>query len=185
MNVLVPIDPVAIWIAALSLAIIFVASAALKLADLGQFRGAVVNYRILPEAIAGAVAPMIPVAELAGAVGILLPETHAMAAALMVAMLIAFTAAIAANLIRGRRHVDCGCFGAALRQELSWWLVARNAALAILAIVAADGGDGRVLARFDIVTIGFGAASIVLLYSAANYLLANAPAMRALVTQDA
>jgi hypothetical protein len=185
MNAALAIDPAAIWIAATSIAIIFAASAALKLADLEQFRGALVNYRILPEPIAIAIAPIVPVAELAAAVAIALPQTRALGTALTVALLIAFTAAIAANLIRGRRHVDCGCFGAALRQELSWWLVARNAALAVVAVVAADAGDGRVLARFDIVTIGFGAASIVLLYAAANYLLANAPAMRALVTQDA
>jgi hypothetical protein len=50
--------------------------------------------------------------------------------------LLLFALAMGVNLRRGRRHIDCGCFQSALRQTLSWTLVARNVVLASLMAVA-------------------------------------------------
>jgi hypothetical protein len=47
-------------------------------------------------------------------------------------LLILFAAAMAINIGRGRRNIDCGCFQSALRQNLSLTLVARNLGLALL-----------------------------------------------------
>ena len=44
---------------------------------------------------------------------------------------------MAINLARGRRNIDCGCFQSALKQRLSWVLVARNVVLAALLLVPA------------------------------------------------
>ena len=46
------IDPVLGWMAAAAAAAIFAASGALKFYDLETFRGAVTNYRLIPEWLA-------------------------------------------------------------------------------------------------------------------------------------
>jgi hypothetical protein len=178
------VDPAASWTISVALAAVFGASAAIKFADLDEFRAAVENYRIVPERLA-ALAALVPLAETAGAVGILIPRTHRAAAILLLALLAVFSAAIVVNLIRGRLHVDCGCFGAALRQPLSWWLPARNAALMALAAIAIMPATSRPATALDLATIVFGAATIAVLYLALNYLLANAPRLRALEIADA
>lgn len=178
-------DPAVSWTISIALAVVFGASAVIKFEDFGEFRAAVANYRIVPESFAMPVAALVPVTETAGAVGILIPRSHQAAAALLLILLAIFTAAIVVNLMRGRLHVDCGCFGPAIRQPLSWWLPARNAILMALAAIAIVPADGRPMTPLDAATIVFGAATVVVLYLAANYLLANLPRMRALETANA
>ncbi len=179
------LDPVIIWIAALALGAIFAASAIMKFADLNEFRGAVENYRIVPEVSEPLLTFAIPAAELFGAIAMLIPATRAYGAATLLTLIAIFTAAIAINLLRGRLYIDCGCFGPALRQKISWRLAARNGALAILAIVAAMPEFARPLEALDIATIALGAITSVFVYAAANVLLANAPRLAALEMSDA
>ena len=179
------IDPAIAWTVSAALAAVFGASAIFKLIDLGEFRSAVENYRIIPESFEGAAAIAIPLAEIAGAAGLLIPRTHLASAALLMLMLALFTAAIVVNLVRGRLYIDCGCFGPALRQPLSWWLPARNIALTGLIAVATLPAGGRILTALDLATVFLGAASMVVLYAGANYLLANAPLLSAFEAADA
>jgi hypothetical protein len=179
------IDPVITWVAAIALAAIFAASALMKLADRDEFRGALENYRVAPEVLAPVLTMMIPLAELAGAAAILLPATRSAGAVMLLALIAFFSAAITINMVRGRIYIDCGCFGPTLRQKISWWLVARNAALATLAIAVAMPRFARPLQLLDIMTIALGAVTTILLYAAVNYLLANAPHLAALEMSDA
>jgi uncharacterized membrane protein len=182
---MIAIDPTINWTISAAFALIFAASAMLKLADLNEFRGAVENYRIVPEEISGLIAVAVPLAEIIGAIGLMFPTTHRVSAMLLSMLLIVFTASIAINLLRGRRNIDCGCFGPALRQQISWWLPARNVAMiAMLAIVILPVAV-RPLSLLDFATILLAAATLALLYSAANYLVANAPHLRALEFRDA
>ncbi len=179
------LDPVMTWIASIALAIVFGASAAMKLADLGEFRGAVENYRVLPNWLAAPAAAAIPMLEAAGAAAMLITALRPFAVVTLAAMLALFTGAVVVNLMRGRRDIDCGCFGTALRQRLSGALVARNAALALIIWIAAMPDSARPMGALDVLTIGGAAASIVVLYAAANLLLANAPMLREPVISDA
>jgi uncharacterized membrane protein len=179
------IDPAIAWTVSAALAAVFGASAIFKLIDLGEFRAAVENYRALPEWLAGAATIAIPVAEILGAVGLLDSRTRFASAVELVLMLALFTAAIVVNLMRGRLYIDCGCFGPALRQPLSWWLPARNLALMGLVAISALPVDARSLTAVDVATVFFGAATMLVLYAAANYLLANAPRLSAFEAADA
>jgi len=174
------LDPALTWTLIAALSLLFAASAAMKFADVGQFAAAVENYRILPPALAAATAWMIPALEALAAAGLLLPAARGGAAWLAAALLALFTAAIAINLARGRRDIDCGCFGAALRQQLSGWLVARNAVLLLAVAVAALPAHPRALGAVDLVTITFGAATLATLYASMNYLAASVPWIREL-----
>ena len=88
------------------------------------------------------------------------------------------TAALAFNPLRGHRDIDCGCGGAGRRGQgagLSWWLVLRNAVLALWAapalLAVADGSRG--LQWVDAAAVFGLAMSAVGLYFTANHLLAS------------
>jgi hypothetical protein len=179
------IDPTITWTASLVLAAIFMASAAMKFAALDEFRGALESYRAVPAIFEPILTFAIPIAELCAALGLIFTASRTASAIALVALLGIFSTAITTNLLRGRVYIDCGCFGPALRQQISWWLVARNGALAVLAIAAAVPASLRDLGSLDLVTIALGAVTLAILYAAANYLLANAPRLAALEMSDA
>jgi uncharacterized membrane protein len=170
------IDPAISWTVSIALALVFGASAAIKFVDFAEFRGALENYRIAPEALSLPAAMLVPVSELVAAIGLLVPRYHLAAAMLLIFLLAIFTAAIGINMIRGRLYIDCGCFGPMLRQQLSYWLLIRNGVLMLLGAVVMLAVEPRAMTALDVVTIALGASTLVLLYGAANYLLANAPA---------
>jgi Methylamine utilisation protein MauE len=174
------IDPAIANLTSAALAVIFAASGAMKLADLDLFESALANYRLVPRMIERPVAMLIPVFEFACAAAVLVPVTRAAGAVGIFALLAMFSGAIAINLARGRVNIDCGCFGPALRQELSAWMLLRNAALAAVAACALMPAAARGMLWLDWVTIAMGAAAIVVLYLSANFAMANAPMTRAL-----
>src|SRR5262245_40130897 len=130
------LDPPIVAIACAATATIFLGSAALKFSQPTEFRAAVESYRLVPEALAVAVGWIVPSLELVGAIGLVVGATRGAAALLLLSLLAGFTAAIVVNLARGRRDLDCGCFGPLLRQPLSGWLIARNGLLALLVLAA-------------------------------------------------
>ena len=170
------IDPAISWTVSLALAVVFGASAMIKFVDFAEFRGALENYRIVPGGLSLPAAVIVPIGELACAIGLLVPRYHSVAAMLLILLVAIFTAAIGINMMRGRLYIDCGCLGPMLRQPLSKWLLVRNGVLMLLGAVVMLADDARAITTLDVVTITLGASTLVLLYGAANYLLANAPA---------
>ena len=179
------LDPTIVAIACAATTAIFLGSAMLKFSQSTEFRAAVESYRLVPEAMAVVLQWIVPALELTGAIGLVVPTTRGAAALLLLSLIAAFTGAIALNLARGRRDLDCGCFGPLLRQPLSGWLLARNALLALVVLAAFNPVDARPLASLDYLTIGAAVAALVTLYGAANYLLATAPKIATLRTRDA
>ena len=176
------IDPAIGGLCAFALALIFTASGSMKLRDLEMFQGSVANYRLMPVWMEKPLTYIVPTIECAGAIGMLFVSTRTIAATTLLALLMIFSGAIAINLLRGRTNIDCGCFGPALRQELSGWLLARNLALMFVATLALLPRNGRHLEWFDQVTILLGALTLVILYASANFAIANAPRTHALET---
>lgn len=174
------LDPAIQYLLAIAFAAIFAGSAAAKFVDLDLFEGAVANYRLVPEWLEQPIAWAVPLCESACAVGLLFDATRAAAAAVLVVLLAGFSGAIAVNLLRGRRDIDCGCFGPALRQELGASLLARNFVLIIVAFLLELPAAPRALESMDFVTIACGAVTLMILYLSANYAIANAPRTRAL-----
>jgi hypothetical protein len=161
-----------------ALGLLFLAAAAHKLRDGARFRAVLDGYRLLPPPLVPAAHPAVVAAELL--VGAMLVATGARAAGLAAAgaVLLVYGGAIAANLVRGRRHIDCGCLGAAGREALSWGLVVRNGTLALAALAAAARPpDPRPLVWVDAVTVGGAVVVAAALYAAVDRLLANQPAL--------
>ena len=170
-----PLDPTLPHIAAALLAIVFLGGAWQKLRDLAALAGAVEQYRLLPDAWAAGAARTLLAAEFAAGL-LLLPLPTRGAGALLAALLLAaVTLAVAINLLRGRRAIDCGCGGAEGGQHLSWGLVLRNALLGLAAVLAAAAETPRELVWLDGLTVVAGTLAFYGLYAAANQLLANRP----------
>ncbi len=114
-----------------SVAFLFLAASVTKLLSMQQFAQTVRNYRLGSPKTAAFLAQWIPLAEVA--VGLLLisgmsPRLAGLAAA---GILLTFAAAVAANIVRGRAHISCGCFGGR-DSHLTWTLVCRNVLLVVL-----------------------------------------------------
>jgi len=178
------IDPALSAVLRGALALLFVAAALHKLRDLHAFRVALGDYELLPWPLTGLAAPGLVAAECSVTVALLSPWVRPwgfVAAALLLAL---YTAAVAVNLLRGRRAIDCGCFGPALRLELGPGLVARNALLIAGALAGLLPPAPRALTALDglpiVAAVGFLSAA----YLAASQLLANASALRALRSES-
>ncbi|SSW68424.1 MauE/DoxX family redox-associated membrane protein [Achromobacter agilis] len=176
-------DPVLLYAASAALACVLLLGALEKLRDMARFSAAVSAYQILPEGWSGAFAWAYALAEVAAGALLLAPSRQAAGAELALLVLAAATAALAFNLLRGHRDIDCGCGGPAAVGPgrgghgggLSWWLVLRNAALALWtapALTAAAGGS-RGLQWVDAAAVFGLAISAVGLYYIANHLLAS------------
>jgi hypothetical protein len=176
-GVTLTLDPALSWVLRIGLALLFAAAAGHKLRDLEAFRAALGDYRLLPARATSLAAFALIALELASAVLLLVSPRGALVAAALLAL---YTVAIGANLARGRREIDCGCFGPAARQPLSYGLVARNTGLIALALVAALPVAPRALVWLDFTTIAAGVALFALVHAASNTLLAHAPRLRAL-----
>jgi len=174
------IDPAIRGLCAFALAFIFGASGAMKLRDLEMFEGSLANYQLAPTWMEKPLAYLLPLIECASAAGLLMTSTRALAATALLALLTIFTGAIAINLARGRTNIDCGCFGPALRQQLSGWLLLRNLFLMILAAVVILPPNGRAIESIEVVTIVLGGLTLVTLYASANFAIGNVPKVRAL-----
>ncbi len=177
---MIQIDPVILLVLRLTLALIFATALTHKLKDPRAFGAAVADYRLLPSALLMPVTATLLLLEVLVVLALVLPGLGRFGAWAAAASLTLYAGAITINLARGRREIDCGCSGPALRQQLSEWLVLRNALLAVLAVLAAQPATPRVLSGWDASTIAFGVVALLLLYSTANHLIANQPKLKAL-----
>lgn len=122
---------------ALMLAVILLVAASHKVRAPQRFARQLQAYELLPEAWVGRFARVLPWIEAVIALALLVPAFRPIAAASTAVLLLVYSAAIALNLWRGRRAIDCGCSGPGLERPLDATLVVRNAVLTFMAIIAA------------------------------------------------
>ena len=134
--------------AAVACALLFIVAGIDKLRHRALLPGVIANYRLLPAALVAPAAAALPVAELAVAAGLLMGVTP-WAPLAAIALLLLFAAAMAINIQRGRRHIDCGCGHAGLRQQLGWGQVVRNLLLAFALVPGLLPVDGAGLSAAD------------------------------------
>lgn len=117
---------------AVVVAAVFLVSGFAKIGG-GSLAADLAAYRLLPRAVVGPVALLLPWVEVL--VGVCILGGFAVMAMLTAAvvLLAAFTVGMAVNLIRGR-VIDCGCRGAGT--PISWGLVGTDAALLVATVAA-------------------------------------------------
>lgn len=166
----------ALLVARIVLAAVFVVAGLAKVADRRGARTAARDFGA-PEWLAGPLAVVLPLAELAVAV-LLVPAATAVWGALgALALLAVFTVAIGAAMARGKAP-DCHCFGQLHSEPAGWSTLVRNGVLAGLAasVLAGGGGPSAVawigdLEGAEIVALAVGAAAVALLVVAGFALL--------------
>lgn len=174
------VDPVLHVAAALVLFAVFGGAALHKWKGLAAFEATLAEYRVLPGPAVALAARIIPMLEAAAAAALLVPVLSRPAALFAGALLAAYTLAIAANLARGRRNIDCGCGWPGQQQTLSAWLLLRNGLLIVLAFLCTLPVAARTVSWVDFAIALPAAAAGILFYLAANQLLTNRDRLAAL-----
>ncbi|HDR9472687.1 MauE/DoxX family redox-associated membrane protein [Burkholderia multivorans] len=193
------IDPVLATSAQAGAAAVVLLGAVAKLRAPVAFRDALAGYRLLPDALVAPAALAIPLAEALGAAALLFPDTRTAAAIGLIALLLAFAAALAANILRGRTDIDCGCTGFAgvravpgadasgapasgdgTSRRIGWPHVARVLLLVALVATALLAPDTRAVVWFDYLTLFFSVPLIVCALLTVDVLLANVPRLTAM-----
>lgn len=174
------LDPIVVLAARGAIALLFAAAAMDKLRHRLYFQANLREYALLPNAAVAPAARALPFVELGIAAAALAPVTARPAMLCGAGLLALYALAMSVNLLRGRRDIDCGCTGPAIRQTLTGWLVLRNAVLVAVALVGASLPAARPLGAAD-VTIGvLAVAAGAALYAAVNQLTSNVPRLDAL-----
>jgi hypothetical protein len=172
------LDPALHYLIVFLLALVFLQAGVSKLLARDEFEGIVANYRVLPPTLVAPFAALLPYAELGAGLGLLWDVTRSTAALLAAAMLLLFALAMAVNLARGRRDIDCGCFKSALKQTISGWLIGRNVVLATAAVALLLPVASRATGVLDYMTVLAGGAMLFLFHYSAG-VLSRRPAMHA------
>jgi len=173
-------DPIYPTVCALTLAAILATAATHKLRTPQRFARQLDDYALLLQPLLAPFTRLIPLLEATLALALLLPMSRTWAALGTAALLVAYALAIGINLWRGRRDMDCGCSGPNQSQPLRPVLLLRNAGLVILALVAAQTPLTREMGAVDLALSILASATLLLLYTASNTLLANVPHLRTL-----
>lgn len=166
-----PLDPLAVLIGSGVLIAIFVRAVWHKLADFTLFKTYFADYEILPQSLTAPGALILVLSEAAIVIGLVIPATRPVAATAGILLLAIYGAAIAANLLRGRYMIDCGCGGSG--QGLSWFLVARNVALIGIGLLAFATPAERGISFIDAAVLGLSVITLWLLILAVEQAAAN------------
>ncbi len=160
---------------AAALAMLLLIGAWQKLRDVAVFGAALAAYELLPAALVGVVAWVLPVLEAVAGLTLVIDRTRPLGVALTTGLLVIVTGAVIVNLLRGRTDLNCGCGGIEDEQTLSWALVVRNAGLLSLVALCAVTPAARALLWLDYVSVAAGAGCLYGLYAMGNQLVANQP----------
>jgi|GEM_PF-2232020 uncharacterized membrane protein YphA (DoxX/SURF4 family) len=117
--------------ARICLGIILLTSGLGKLRDLRGFTAGIRAYDLIPAPWTVPIAVLLPALECLLALMLLADVALPIGALASAGLLLAFSAAVAINLRRGRR-IACHCHGLLDSQLISWGLLARNALLLML-----------------------------------------------------
>jgi hypothetical protein len=167
------LDPAFGYLIIAGIALLFVTAGAHKLRGLALFAEIFAAYRVLPDALARRVARLVPCVELGVAAALCWKPSRRMAAICGIAVLIAYAAGLAVNLLRGRRDLDCGCGATRDRRAIAAWMVWRNLFLAAALGTAALPWSPRALILADFPTVLGGLIAVVMLYAAVDRLLGD------------
>lgn len=158
-----------------SVALLFLVAAVHKIRGFAGFQATLADYRLLPRALVAPAAVGLVALELALVAALVLPGLREVGGIGAAALLLLYAVAMAINLARGRRHIDCGCLGPAARQSLAEWLVLRNALVAAAALGCLLPVGARPLVCVDAVTVAGAIAVLAGIYTSVHLLMANAP----------
>ncbi len=132
---------IALLVARLVLALVFLVAGLAKLADRAGSRQGLIDFGV-PAAVVAPLGILLPLAELAVAAALIPTPTAWWGAIGALALLLLFVVGIGINLARGRKP-DCHCFGQLHSSPAGWSTLVRNGVLAAVAgFVLLEGREG-------------------------------------------
>ena len=173
-------DPLVHGAFSVALAALFASTAVHKLKDVRSFSETMRQYRLLPEPFVVLFAVVLIKCEMILAIGLCLPDWRPLAGFGAAVLLMLYSMAIAINLVRGRRNIDCGCLGPGQRQPISEWLLLRNATVALAAIIVTFEPTARRFVWLDAVSMLGLVAILAFVWISSNRLMETWPRVRAL-----
>lgn len=170
-----PFLQIAGFAASIFVGLVFLVAGIDKLRHRALLPGVIANYRMLPAAVVQPAALLLPIVELFTALALLVGN-RPLAPLVAILLLLAFAAAMGINIARGRRHIDCGCGHAGLRQELGWQMVARNLLMAAALSLRLAMPDALTVPEIAIAVAAGGMAFLLMLmFNALKALPGQAP----------
>lgn len=145
-----------------ALTVVLVVSGWSKLRAPYNFRRALGTFKMVPETAVPVLVVLVPAVELGLAALQWSPALQPGVSFVMTGMFVAFTLLLLHPLVTGQQ-ADCGCFGAAAAEKVSWFSILRNVVLIGLALMGAAAGDGASRGALPAVLAGLGCGSLVLL----------------------
>lgn len=167
------IDPVFSTLLCIGFALLFGLAGAHKIANWQQTVRVIEQYDLLPGLLVTLAGWIIPLLEIVIGMGLIIDATRTVAAVAGCVLLVAYGAAIAINLYRGRRDFDCGCSFGGRGQSISLPMVIRNLVLGAMMFLTAMPVSARQLGALDAFSIVVGLVAACLLYATANVLIEN------------
>lgn len=165
------IDPLITLIISTSLALLFFMAARHKMSAPHRFEAQLEAYDLLPASLVSPTARVLPIVEMAIVFLILIPATRPFAAFVASLLLTAYALAMAINLVRGRKDIDCGCGGQP--QVLSAWLLLRNVVLVAGSCLLLVPNNGHAIAWSDIPFLFLMTAVLAMVYLLVEQLVRN------------
>lgn len=142
---------IAVLVIRVVVALLLGRAAVAKLVDRGSARDGAEQLG-LPTGIAGPIGSVLPVAELAVAIGLVVTPVAGIAGTAAAALFAGFTVLVGVNLGRGRRP-ECNCFGSVGAEPIGMLTLVRNVVLTAAAVaVAAAWLTGRSLGAYRALT---------------------------------
>jgi hypothetical protein len=135
-----------------------------KFNHMAEFKRVLNGYKILPFTWVSPASRLLMMLEFLTAVALLLPDTRLMGALLAANLMLIYGGAMAINLLRGRRLLDCGCHLNSQKQPISWQAVVRNLMFTGTMLLLLLPQSTRVLNFLDGALIIFGVAITSLIY---------------------
>ena len=175
------LDPLIGTVLSIGFGLMLLMASVHKLSEFDRFRAVLADYRVMPALVVPVVAAVLPIVEIGLGLAWLFADSMAAPAAATMALLVLYSGSIAANLLRGRVHISCGCgFGKSSGGDdaLSWGLVMRNLVLLVAAGTATLPVEQRAIGLLDYVTLVTALLTAVLLFAAGNQLIRNGAAIR-------
>ena len=163
------IDPAISLLLTLAFAALFASAVAMKLRAPAIFVATLADYRLVPRVLLRATGALVVALEVVVAIGLLWPTTRSVSGVVGAGVMVLYGAAIAINLVRGRREIDCGC--SLRRRPIGRWMVVRNLVFATALLVIALPVAPRALSVGDVATIAAGLLVLALLYGSLDLLL--------------
>lgn len=167
------LDPFITMTAQYCVALVMLAGGLHKVADIGRFAEVISAYRIIPGCLERPVVVLLIGIELGIGTALIVPRVREQAAWGAACLLGLYFAAIALNILRGRRQLDCGCSFHGRAAGLSGSHLVRNVLLVLLAVVASIAESGRIVGLLDRVQITAAVLCLTLIYLSTDSLLAN------------